>query len=119
MFNRAARCIVGVNRRARITPILIRFHWLPVKARIMYKYCILVFKVIKTGKPKYLASLLEHHSAETGVATRNQQNPHRLNEPRVNNKWGKRSFYYNAPRMFNRLPNSLKDIQNEERFKKT
>ena len=37
VFNRAARLIVGTAPRERITPVLIDFHWLPIKARIVFK----------------------------------------------------------------------------------
>ena len=32
VFNRAARLIVGISPRERITPVLIDLHWLPIKA---------------------------------------------------------------------------------------
>ena len=41
MFNRAARLIVGTAPRERITPVLIDLHWLPIKARIVFKICVL------------------------------------------------------------------------------
>ena len=41
VFNRAARLIVGISSRERITPVLIDLHWLPIKARIVFKICVL------------------------------------------------------------------------------
>ena len=41
VFNRAARLIVGTVPRERITPVLIELHWLPIKARIVFKICVL------------------------------------------------------------------------------
>ena len=32
VFNKAARLIVGISQRERITPVLIDLHWLPIKA---------------------------------------------------------------------------------------
>lgn len=42
IMNRAARLILGLSRRDRITPALIQLHWLSIKARIVYKQCVLV-----------------------------------------------------------------------------
>ena len=40
VLNRAAR-LVGISLRERITPVLISLHWLPIKARIVFKICVL------------------------------------------------------------------------------
>ena len=40
VFNRTARLIKGLSPRERITPALIELHWLPVKARIVFKMCL-------------------------------------------------------------------------------
>ena len=37
IMNKAARLIKDQSRRERITPTLIDLHWLPIKARIIYK----------------------------------------------------------------------------------
>ena len=37
VFNRASRLIKGLPHSERITPVLIEFHWLPVKSWILYK----------------------------------------------------------------------------------
>ena len=46
VFNRAARLIVGTAPRERITPVLIDLHWLPIKARIMFKICVLTYRIL-------------------------------------------------------------------------
>ena len=37
VMNRAARLITGLSLRDRITPALVQLHWLPVKARFVFK----------------------------------------------------------------------------------
>ena len=54
VFNRAARLIKGLSPRERITPTLIELHWLPVKARIVFKMCVLTYQALNSGKPGYL-----------------------------------------------------------------
>ena len=58
LINRAARLVEGTGYRERITPVLVGLHWLPIKARIEYKLCIIVFQALRTGKPSYIKDLL-------------------------------------------------------------
>ena len=44
--NNAARLITRTKRRDHITPVLIKLHWLPIKARIDFKILLFVFKAI-------------------------------------------------------------------------
>ena len=112
VFNRAARLIAGTAPRERITPVLIDLHWLPIKARIVFKICVLTYTALNTGKPAYLRNKLSKFTTELGVSIRYSHDPHRLNEPRMNKETGTRSFKYSAPRLFNSLPRSVKDSGN-------
>ena len=118
VFNRAARLIVGISPRERITPVLIDLHWLPIKARIVFKICVLTYIALNTDKPAYLRNKLNKFSTELGVSIRHSHDPHRLNEPRMNKEIGTRSFKYSAPRLFNNLPRSVKDSENLKIFKR-
>ncbi len=42
--NSAARLLSGCSLRAHITPVLNELHWLPVRQRITFKLCTMVFK---------------------------------------------------------------------------
>ena len=55
--NSLARVVTGTRRRDQITPVLANLHWLPVRARITFKICTLVYKVQVTQQPIYLADL--------------------------------------------------------------
>ena len=118
VFNRAARLIVGISPRERITPVLTDLHWLPIKARIVFKICVLTYIALNTGKPAYLRNKLNKFRTELGVPIRHSHDPHRLDEPRMNKEIGTRSFKYSAPRLFNSLPRSVKDSGNLKAFKK-
>ena len=56
--NRAARLIKKIPLCERITPALMELQWLPMKARIIYKICLLIYKALKFGEPKYLYEYL-------------------------------------------------------------
>ena len=118
LMNRAARLIEDVPFRDRITPILIRLHWLPVKARIVYKICVLVFQAITTGKPVYIRTLLANFEPDMLILTRHGRNPLWLEEPRCRLQLGFRSFRVSAPRLFNRLPDEVKRSSNMSVFKR-
>ena len=117
--NRAARLIKGVKSRDRITPALIELHWLPIQARIEFKLCLLVFKSLKYEEPRYLCDYLQPFELNTNMNVRHASDPYRLFEPRSSNKLGDRDFANCAPRLYNRLPVQLKNIENLTEFKKS
>ena len=49
------------------TSYLIELHWLPIKARIEFKTCLLAFKALKFGEPKYPADLLSLQNIHVGM----------------------------------------------------
>ena len=79
IFNRAAILIVGISPRKRITPVLIDLHWLPVKALIVFKICLLTSIALSTGTPVYLRDKLEKFSTELRFSIRHSHDPIRLN----------------------------------------
>ena len=93
-------------------------HWLPMKARIIYKICLLTYKALKFGEPKYLYEYLVPFELETSVTVRHASDRHRLFEPRTSRCIGERSFQYSAPRLYNKLPVEIKDSENINQFKK-
>src|SRR4029434_8644272 len=56
--NAAARLVFNQPKRARVTPLLIELHWLPVAARIKFKSLMLAYRVIDGCAPTYLNALL-------------------------------------------------------------
>ena len=59
--NSAARLVSGCSRRSHITPVLEKLHWLPIRQRVTYKLCFLVFKSLKGMSPQYISDLLQQH----------------------------------------------------------
>ena len=119
VLNRAARLVFSLPPRVPTTPSLIVLHWLPVKARIEFKICLMVFKALKYQHPRYIAEFLMPHNVETGVVLRSTDDPYRLHEPRAvgERSFAVRSFAYTAPRLYNRLPVSMKQLDSVESFK--
>ena len=118
ILNRAARLIVCISPREHITPILINLHWLPVKARVIFKLCVLTYQAVNTGEPLYLKNCLKRYAVGPGVHTRLSSDDFRLVEPRAMTTLGTRTFKHCAPRLYNELPTSVKCAKNIFHFKK-
>ena len=118
IFNRAARLIMNKPPWERITPWLMKLHWLPIKARIEFKICVMTYLALSTDRPRYLKDYLIPFSIGTDVNLRHSTDRHRLSEPRANLVLGTRAFENSAPRLYNKLPKDIKDSYNIEVFKK-
>ena len=119
-MNRAVRLIRQLPPRVPTTTHLIELHWLPVKDRIEFKICLITFKALKFHQPKYIFDLLTPLTVGTSVMLRSADDPFRLLEPRAGGERGfaDRSFSYVAPRMYNRLPIHIKQLDSVDSFKK-
>ena len=118
IINSSARLIVGLPRfsRERITPICIDLHFLPVKARIMFKICLLVYKTLHYEQPLYLRRLLQHSIPARPLRSGQSE---RLSEPIVaQSAYSDRCFTFCAPRMYNSLPDEVRHSTSLEMFKR-
>ena len=105
--------------RESATPSQIILHWLPIKARIEFKICLITYKVLKFRAPSYLLDLLSPYSNNSSMALRTLDDEYRLQEPRAieGKHLHSRAFSYSAPRLFNKLPLDLKKIESLDSFK--
>ena len=116
-MNRAARLIKGISPRDRITPVLIELHWLPIKARIKCKICVLAHQALHTGCPSYLRDLLHVIQPSESINTRRATVGLTLLEPRLSSGVGFRAFKSAAPRFYNSLPLDIRRIEDTKSFK--
>ena len=65
ILNAAARIIVNMPSYStdRTTPRAIELYFLPVKARIGFKICLLAHKSLLSGEPRYFKNLLHANQA--------------------------------------------------------
>ena len=79
----------------------------------------MTYKVLKTKEPKYLSDLLKPYTSNTEMSLRTSSDVYRLDEPRALNErsFFERSFSYSAPRLYNKLPSSLKECDSTDIFK--
>ena len=71
--NFAARVTLQENKYYSTKQALLRLHWLPIEARIIYKILCIVFKCIHDCRPHYLCSMLipKKFKRNTGSNLRN------------------------------------------------
>ena len=118
ILNRAARLIKGVSPRDRITPTLIELHWLPIKARIKYKICVLSHQAVITGCPGYLREKIDViQPSENNINTRSAISGVTLKRRRPTTNYGSRAFKAAAPIVYNSIPVEIRNINNMKNFK--
>ena len=113
--NSAARIVSRTRKYEHITPVLIKLHWLPIKFRIQFKVLLLVYKALNGLAPKYIKELLVPYKPRRHLRSEAKG---LLDEPRTRLKFGDRAFSISAPRLWNALPQHLKDSTLCQAFKK-
>ena len=58
VMNDAVRLVAGLHMRDHVTPVMRLLHWLPIKFRIRYKFCILMHAAVNYRSPEYINKLL-------------------------------------------------------------
>lgn len=113
--NAAARLVTYTRKFAHITPVLKSLHWLPVEHRLTYKILLITYRALKFSSPQYISSLLNFR--KPGRSGLRSANTSTLIIPKTRRSWGDRAFASAAPRLWNSLPNTLKDCKSVDSFK--
>ena len=114
--NAAARVVFNEPKRAHVTPLLTKLHWLPVAARVKFKSLTLAYRTTTGSAPFYLNSLLQTYVPSRNLRSASER---RLVVPRQR---GTRSlsqtFTMTVPCWWNDLPNSTRAAESVVIFKK-
>ena len=114
--NCAARVVKRADRRTPSLPLLKELHWLPIKFRVRYKVNVMTFKALHGLSPPYIASLITPYVPNHYRLRSTDQ--HLLTTPRYNLKsFGYRTFYHQAPSLWNSLPLTLRSENSLTAFK--
>jgi len=84
-----------------------QLHWLPIAEWINYKVALLTFKTRVFHKPQYLDSLLVPYAASRSLRS---DTAYLLAVPHTKTVLHSRAFASYAPRLWNRLPQNLRDL---------
>ena len=110
--NSAARIILDTSRYTSITPVLKKLNWLPVEHRSVFKIATFVYKFLPSGFPKYFAPYIFSYSSSYSTR-RSQSGGNFLVIPKFQPSVHKSvkqfgySFAFNAPTVWNALPEEI------------
>jgi len=107
-------CSPNLSQQPATPALLSELHWLPVNSRITFKLACLTCKLLTTGQPAYLHTLLHPYSTRTLRST----NQFFFNMPWFSTEFGKRSFSYLAPTVWNWLPLNIRLSPTLDTFKR-
>ena len=107
VHNTAARILTRTQTFDHITPVLKDLHWLPVKQRIIFKIVTLTYRCLNDLAPRYLSDLLKPYSPTRSLRS---SDTNLLKVPKTRTKcYGDRAFMNAAPRIWNSLPQSIRE----------
>ena len=100
--------ITDLDVTPAFSPVLKSLHWIKVKERIEYKFLSLTYKVLTTSQPMHLFKLV---SVQSPRSTRSSSvvtisRPPTSSSLKITN----RSFQHAAPRLWNKLPHSFRNL---------
>ena len=116
--NTTARLISRRKKHESITPVLISLHWLPVQYRGKYKILMYVFKALHGKAPRYLEELFLTIYQPTRALRSENQSLLKPPSDALTRTYGDRRLDTAAATLWNNLPNSLRNIQSVDSFKK-
>jgi len=116
VINTATRLVCGLRPRDHVTDATIKLHWLPIRARIQYKLCLLFHRALNGQSPNYVAKLLQ--PVTTRHSSLRSADKNTLLVPRTSLKFGKRAFSVAGPAAWNSLPTDIRTTTSSSVFKK-
>ena len=105
--NHAARVVMNVPYQHPSIELLKELHWLPIRARIIFKVLLIVFRVTSGTAPVYLRELFEPVSGRYSLRSQSVNN---FIIPKRRTKLADRSLAVVGPKWWNNLPSYLKNI---------
>ena len=117
--NYSARAICKIAKYDYISPVLKQLHWLPVKTRIEHKLLTLTFKAVHGQAPSYLSELISRRpTLRPGLRSNHSL---LFTVPKITSRADKstadRAFSLSAPKLWNPLPEELRNCSSVETFK--
>ena len=116
--NRAVRLIHGINRRTHITPYLTELHWLPVRERINFKICTIIYQCVNGSSTSYLQKDINRYTTDNTIRTlRSADDTTRLEIPFTHRAYGENAFTTYGPCVWNKLPRLTREAASLKIFK--
>ncbi len=113
--NAAARVLTRTRNVDHISPVLSTLHGLPIKHHIHFKILLITYKALNGLATQYLSGLLSYYSPSRPLWS---QNSGHLIISRISKSTaGGRSFSYLVPKLWNNLPNTVREADTLCQFK--
>ena len=109
--NAAARLVMKKRKRESVRMVLRELHWLRVESRIVFKILLLVHKIVQGKCSNNLKISYKGYNCRPNDFLQ-------LETRKVKTKYGKRTFDYAAPRLWNALPMQVRMEDDVQQFKK-
>ena len=114
----AARLVFDLKPRDHVTTALKKLHWLPIKQRVEFKFCLLIHLSLNQQAPAYLQDLITTTASLPGRASNRSASNNDLVKQPARLKLGQCAFSVAWLRAWNRLPPELKTVSDNVRFKR-
>ena len=114
--NFAARIISGKRKFDHISSTIKDLGWLSVQDMLAYRDAQMVYKIINGSVPLYLKNFVKRRS---DVHNRSTRNSHNLDIPKCRTSFAQRSFGYRAIKLWNSLPNNVRESTSLNTFKQS
>ena len=109
--NAAARLVVRKRKRESISNTIRDLHWLRIESRIIFKILLLVYKSIQGNSPKSIQLEFKSYNCRP-------EDFLKLKTCFRKTPYGRRTFAYNAPRLWNALPLHIRTEESLDAFKR-
>ena len=114
--NNAARLIYRSSKFNHVTPLPLSYTGSQLKKRIDFKFTFLCFKSLNGSAPTYLSDLLHLYTPSRQLCSSADIRVFRISPFRTKSS-GQRSFSYQAPTTWNKLPASIRHASSVSSFK--
>lgn len=114
VMNIAARLILQKPRDSSATELLRTLHWLRIEDRIHFKVLCLTWQSLHNSSPSYISDLIKPYDPSRRL--RSSDNLY-LHVPKTRTSYGDRAFRHSAPKLWNALPNFIREQPSLALFK--
>lgn len=115
LMNACVRFVYGLRKDEHVSHLYRSLGWLSADDRKAYLLGCLIFSILSTGDPSYLAGNLQFHTS-TRSATR--ASPHDLALPACRTSVYQHSFSYVAPSLWNTFPDNIRLLDFQTAFRR-
>ena len=113
---RAARLILDKDFETPSQELFAELHWMTFPERVKYQKAVQIFKIFHNLAPVYLNDTFTHTSEVHDRLLRSSSNM-QLYLPKPNSELYKKSFAFSGAKLWNSLPNNVKDSDSLNKFK--